>query len=173
MEKLMKTVNIKTVTLPKEKSSSEKYNSHKSFGKILILAQIFGFLPVQGISGPDFRSSHFSWKSIRVMYAVLTILGTTFITVMQLYKISGKSFDLHEANRLFFYCSGIIAGCLFLNLAKNWPALMKAWEKLELSMLSYGWPDGLNRKLNILLTVFMLAALSKIKSPVMTLFISS
>ncbi|CAH1369044.1 unnamed protein product, partial [Tenebrio molitor] len=137
----------------------EKYNSHTSFSKMLILVQTFGFFPVQGISGPDFRSLNFTWKSVRVVYAVLTILGSTFITVMQLYKIVGKGLDLREAFRFSINFSGLISGCLFLNLAKNWPVLMKNWSTVDLSMLNYGWPAVLNRKLNILVAVFMGAAL--------------
>jgi gustatory receptor len=162
--KTTRTTNLKILTLPKEKRFPEKYNSHTSFSRMLILVQTFGFFPVQGISGPDFRSLNFTWKSVRVVYAVLTILGSTFITVMQLYKIVGKGLDLREAFRFSMNFSGLISGCLFLNLAKNWPVLMKNWSTVDLSMLNYGWPAVLNRKLNILVTVFMGAALSKAKS---------
>ncbi|KAJ3633593.1 hypothetical protein MTP99_010531 [Tenebrio molitor] len=154
-----KVTNQEILMSSKEKSFSDKHNSHKSFCKMLILAQVFGFLPAQGVTGPNFRSLYFTWKSARVVYAILTILGATFVTVMQLYKVFGKGLDLMEANRLFFHCSGALAGCLFLNLAKKWPALMKDWGNVELSMLSYGWPAGLNRKLNILLVAFMGTAL--------------
>lgn len=170
MEKPMTPVNRESATLPKVKTSLENHNSHKSFSKMLILAQVFGFLPAQGILGPDFRSLHFTWKSARVGYTVLTILGATFISGMQLYKIFAKGLDLMEANRFFFNFSGVIAGCLFLNLARNWPVLMKDWGTVELSMLSYGWPAGLNRKLNILLVVFVTMALSKTNSPNWFLF---
>ncbi|XP_068902815.1 gustatory receptor 5a for trehalose-like [Tenebrio molitor] len=134
MEKPMTPVNRESATLPKVKTSLENHNSHKSFSKMLILAQVFGFLPAQGILGPDFRSLHFTWKSARVGYTVLTILGATFISGMQLYKIFAKGLDLMEANRFFFNFSGVIAGCLFLNLARNWPVLMKDWGTVELSI---------------------------------------
>ncbi|RZC42767.1 uncharacterized protein BDFB_000644, partial [Asbolus verrucosus] len=116
-------------------------------------------LILSGISGPDFRSLHFTWKSFRVAYTLLTISGASFVSGMQLHKILTKGLDLLEADRLFFNLSGVVAGCLFLNFAKNWPKLMRDWSAVESSMLSYGWPSGLNKKLNTLMAAFMFTAL--------------
>lgn len=142
--------------------SSEKSNLHKSFSKILLVAQIFGFLPVQGILGPDFRSLHFSWKSIRVVYSIFTIFGTCVISGFQLQKILNKGLDLLEANRVFFLLSGVVSAYLHFDLAKKWPKFLKDWCKIDSTFSSYGWPNGLDKKLNTLFTVFLLMALSKI-----------
>ncbi|KAJ3654538.1 hypothetical protein Zmor_013717 [Zophobas morio] len=158
-EDSMKIVNTDFATLPSGKNIPEKNNLHKSFSKMLVLAQIFGYLPAQGILGPDFRSLHFTWKSVRVLYAVLTIVGAIFVSVMQMHKIFVKGFDLMEANRFFFNFSGVVGGILFLKLAITWPTLIKDWTSVEVSMLSYGWPAGLNRKLNTLLITFSVMGL--------------
>ena len=158
-EDSMKIVNTDFATLPSGKNIPEKNNLHKSFSKMLVLAQIFGYLPAQGILGPDFRSLHFTWKSVRVLYAVLTIVGAIFVSVMQMHKIFVKGFELMEANRFFFNFSGVVGGILFLKLAITWPTLIKDWTSVEVSMLSYGWPAGLNRKLNTLLITFSVMGL--------------
>nr|XP_015836175.1 PREDICTED: gustatory receptor for sugar taste 64e-like isoform X1 [Tribolium castaneum] len=136
-----------------------KHNLQKSFAKVVILAQIFGFFPAQGILGRDFRAIHFTWASARVGYTIVTILGATFVTVLQLHKIFAKGLNVIEANRLFFYCSGLASGYLYLKLAMKWPRFMKDWSCVEVMMASYGWPAGLNRRLNVLLAVFMSLAL--------------
>nr|CAL23142.2 gustatory receptor candidate 9 [Tribolium castaneum] len=136
-------------------------NLHKSYSKMLILAQIFGFFPVQGVRGPDFRSLRFSWKSARVVYALFTLLGTFLISGFQMQKIATKGLDLLEANRLFFFLTGVMASLLFLNLAKRWPKFVKDWCVVDATFASYGWPKGLNKKLNTLTVVFMLIALGE------------
>lgn len=140
--------------------TSERNNLHKSFSIILLLPQIFGFLPAQGIFGPDSRSLHFTWKSGRVSYALLTILGATIMSVMQLYKIFTRGLNVIEVNRFYFYCTGLASGYLYLQLAIKWPRFMKEWSSVEMTMASYGWPSGLNRRLNILFGVFMSLSLS-------------
>lgn len=47
--------------------TSANQNIHSSFKFIIIIAQCFGFFPVQGVLSKDVYSLKFSWWSIRVI----------------------------------------------------------------------------------------------------------
>lgn len=155
------TNGVSRIPAPTKPHKEESSNLHKSFKKLFIMAQIFGFFPVQGISGPDYRSLCFSWKSIRVIYSLFAISGAFFLSLMQIHKMVTKEVNLMEINRFCFNSVGVIGGMLFLWLAKNWPRIMRYWNEVELSMRYYGWPKRLNTKLNMLTVVLMTMALSK------------
>lgn len=54
---------------------------HVAFGPVLVLSQIFGIMPVQGVLGPTADNLRFRWRSLRVVYAGLMIL-TSAMSVM-------------------------------------------------------------------------------------------
>lgn len=54
-------------------SNSGNQNIHSSFKFIIIIAQCFGFFPVQGILSKDPQLLKFSWWSVRV--AINFIIG--------------------------------------------------------------------------------------------------
>lgn len=49
--------------------------------------------------------------------------------------------------------AGLITGLLCLNLAKNWPVLMKEWRRMESVMEKYEVPNNFRVKLYALMMV--------------------
>lgn len=69
---------------------------HKSIAFALILGQCFGLMPVYGIAGPNQRSLHFTWKSWRVFYCFLTLIGTFFALIMCIYEVFWNKANIFE-----------------------------------------------------------------------------
>lgn len=58
-------------------------------------------------------------------------------------------------DNLVFNLCGLATSILLLDLARNWPKLMKEWVSVEKSMISYGWPLDLDVRLKGMTIVFM------------------
>lgn len=52
---------------------------HQAFSKVLILAQCFGQMPIQGITSPTYKSLKFTYVSLRTLYSILLIVGAAFV----------------------------------------------------------------------------------------------
>lgn len=72
---------------------------HRSMTFVLILAQCFGQLPIQGITSPDVQALYFKWKSWRTVYSALICTGATFISMMQIIKLLTKGMNLFEISK--------------------------------------------------------------------------
>lgn len=66
---------------------------------VLILAQCFGQLPVQGITSPDAETLSFKWKSWRTLYSALICVGATFVSMMQIIKLLTSGMNLFEISK--------------------------------------------------------------------------
>lgn len=66
---------------------------------VLILAQIFGILPVYGISFDDPLKLKFSWQSWRVLYACWLILATFFVAFMAFFNLCSNDFELNNLSK--------------------------------------------------------------------------
>lgn len=87
---------------PKDKKSFKRRKEksfHKSIAFVLLLAQCFGQLPVQGILCNDVQSLRFSWKSWRTVYSILICVGAAFISLMQIASLLTKGMNLFEISK--------------------------------------------------------------------------
>lgn len=78
---------------PKNFAKTKEKNFHKSIAFVLILGQLFGMMPIQGVTGPSYRSLYFTWASFRVLYNILLIIGIIFALYASIYDVI-----LSEAN---------------------------------------------------------------------------
>lgn len=62
------------------------------------------------------------------------------------------------SDNLVFNLCGLAITILLLDLARNWPQLMKEWVFVERSMISYGWPLDLDFRLKVMTVTFMTIA---------------
>lgn len=72
---------------------------HKSVAFVLILAQCFGQLPIQGISSPDVQALFFKWKSWRTLYCALICIGAAFLSMMQIIRLLTNGMNLFEISK--------------------------------------------------------------------------
>lgn len=91
---------IKVEPKDKKKFLPKKHkNIHKSFAFVLILAQCFGQLPVQGITSPDVQALHFSWMSWKCGYSILICAGAMFYCSMQIGVLLTRGMNLYEISK--------------------------------------------------------------------------
>lgn len=83
--------------------TSKNRSIHRSLKWILLLAQCFGQIPVQGITDPDARHLRFMWKSWRVLYCLLNCIGAGILTVFYVYYVVTKGYDLIQLSKSFNY----------------------------------------------------------------------
>ncbi|XP_060517071.1 gustatory receptor for sugar taste 64f-like [Cylas formicarius] len=125
----------------------------------IILMQIFGFFPLDGICGPTYKSLQFRWLSLKLLYSVLSIVGYTFNFVLYCLHLSSHIENILDINALFFHIESIIMAMLFLHLATKWSRFVKQWHNVEIAMKNYEPPRNLKRKISITLIVFLGVAL--------------
>lgn len=59
---------------------------------------------------------------------------------------------------LVYFTATLFSEIFFINLAKNWPRLMRTWTDVDLSMASYSHSHILSNKLKVTSIFFVLAA---------------
>ena len=75
---------------------------HVNIRWILVMAQIFGLLPVRGVTSHKLENLVFTWCSKRVALALVVIIGSTFTMVMSLYRIFLVGYTLHRMSEFVF-----------------------------------------------------------------------
>lgn len=145
---------------------------------MLVFGQIFGMMPVSGIT-KDHTHLKFKWSSKRTIYSLILALLTVVNTILYfVYMVCFDKFDIFDWGMIIFviynfYAVSILVEFLFLlvavftvilfiDLAKEWPALMKKWAQVDEAMLSYGFPLRLRRKLSRVFAITMVASLGTI-----------
>lgn len=124
----------------------------KALKKLVLLAQCFGFFPVSGISLSEQR---FTYKSFRMLYSLFSLMGSVFLCVMQLNKAVRTKMGIDQIDYIAKYLTSAYVSVVFIELAKEWPKLMKSWRNVEIDMKGYGFPRGLNKRITILIAFFM------------------
>lgn len=117
------------------------------------MAQCFGVMPLRGVKSKNVDDLHFTWRSLRTLYAVvLFVLIAVNTTLGVLYLYAGK-FDFSRLGEcsarelrhlqlmhrrtspfaVFIIFSGLNGFALFsfVRLGQKWPRLMKSWATVE------------------------------------------
>lgn len=83
--------------------TKQEKSFHKSMAFVLVLAQCFGQLPIQGITSSDVQALHFKWLSWRTLYGILICIGAAFVSMMQIIKLLTRGMNLFEISKTFLY----------------------------------------------------------------------
>lgn len=67
----------------------------------LMLCQVFGILPVSGVSYDDPLKLKFSWCSWRISYTISLIVVTFFTVFMAFYNLCTSDFNLSNLSKYF------------------------------------------------------------------------
>lgn len=159
----MRFIKLIGELVKKGRQNGDKNGIQNCLKNTLILAQIFGLMPVSGITAGKIESVRFLWVSFRTAYALLRIIGALFFIVLQILRMQtyGGS-SLGEYRLLMFYICGFSSAVNFLLLARKWPMIMRKWHFLEFSFNEYGWPKKLNLTINSFLTLYLFTAFGKL-----------
>ncbi|XP_076164338.1 gustatory receptor for sugar taste 64f [Ptiloglossa arizonensis] len=104
---------------------------HASMRPIIMLTQCFSMFPVSGVNTPDASQLRFTWRSPKIIYCVISFLGSSMMTVFNILRIISTGITSTKMTNFVFNGTNLIASFLFLRLAMQWPCLMLTWEKLE------------------------------------------
>lgn len=154
----------------------------KCIWPILFLGQMFGLMPVIGITNKSITELRFKWQSRRTIYALISVVATTSYAIWHLWNTFSFRVDFHgigvllklssfsllfwkreyffPVNSLFFVTSsfGYIS---FFALAMKWPELMRQWENVESNLTTFhNYKQKRNQMLRIryvTFTIFFLA----------------
>lgn len=66
---------------------------HQEIRYILLTAQFFGVLPVEGVTDNDVNKLKFKWCTIRVFYAFFLTVPTFLLTALAFYRVSQEETD--------------------------------------------------------------------------------
>ena len=165
----------KTRTKKRVTITPQEHNIHKSLRFIFVVAQIFGFFPVQGVLSKTPNSVGFSWMSVRILSAILTCTGGFLVALGHIRHMILTEYDQFEMSKLFqfsnkiwfiflllfsdgviFYTCGCLSCIYFIKMATEWPQIILKWQEVDIAMATYGWPRNLNRRIKIVSAVFLL-----------------
>ncbi|XP_044739849.1 gustatory receptor for sugar taste 64a-like [Chrysoperla carnea] len=110
-------------------SALDPNSFHRAICPVLIIGQIFGLLPVSGISSKNSKSLRFDWRTFKVLYVTIINVATTIMALISIYymlKMMGTLDDKAAISAIFFQ-----------KLAHSWPNLVQKWTKFELNMWEY------------------------------------
>lgn len=66
---------------------------HQDLKYILLTAQIFGVLPVEGVTDNDVTKLKFRWCTFRVFYSIFLTIPTFVLTALAFYRVSQEETD--------------------------------------------------------------------------------
>ncbi|KAH8396274.1 hypothetical protein KR222_007231, partial [Zaprionus bogoriensis] len=128
---------------------------------VLCVAQCFSLMPVRGIWRTSVRELHFSWRSFCVWYSLLCICITSLDTLFSINLAAHGLLDVRGVEPIVFHVSNLLAAYRFLQLARQWPALMQHWAQVEQQLPGYAnWTQRQRLPRRIQLVAFMLLMLS-------------
>nr|XP_015835640.1 PREDICTED: gustatory receptor for sugar taste 64e-like [Tribolium castaneum] len=131
-------------------------NFHKSLRFLFVIAQVFGYFPVQGVSEEKVTGISFTWFSLRVLSSLLTaFLGIVVIFAQIRFMKLITGYEQAQMNAIVFYGSGTLSSFLFIKLARDWHEIMTKWNQLDKALISHGWPKGLDKTLKRIAIIFL------------------
>lgn len=104
---------------------------HEATQKILAVAQIFGIMPVKGITSKSFYDIKFSWKSIQSIYSIIVMISTFFVSISCSVVLANFGFDFEIFVDCLFYLSNFLSLLCFYELGRNWKKLLQHFNRVE------------------------------------------
>lgn len=133
----------------------------------LLLAQLFGIMPVRNISSKNPANLYFTWKSFRTCYAILTFIALFLYSLMTIHwSIFSGNIEFIKFVPVIFYTSNTYIVLAFIILARRWPGLMVKWLRVENGLPKYATLKErrrLSKKIKMVSIVIMTLSLSKLK----------
>lgn len=104
---------------------------HRAIYPILIIAQVFGVLPVFNVSSKCPLKLQFTRKSFRYCFAIFVMISCGLEAISAITWTFRTRIEFGKLVILVFYISNFLSLFCFLRLAKVWPSLMVKWHDVE------------------------------------------
>lgn len=161
---------------------------------VLLIGQLFGVMPISGITSNNISDLRFSWRSYRFYYtilcALLMLIYSSYVAVWafdgsldfpRYGNPSSSSPECPPLNKLpplsvslLFNISNLFSLVEFVQIARRWPALMQDWRMMEQRTGKWDLPPrrgmSLKRRIAyITAAVLLLSAVEHILSLITTI----
>lgn len=124
--------NVKFLNSPSSiKCLCDDGSFHRAVYPILIIAQLFGVLPVQNISYKCPSRLQFTRKSLRYIFAVFVTISCGLEAISAITWTFKTRIEFGKMVILVYYITNFLSLVCFLRLAKIWPMLMLKWHEVE------------------------------------------
>ncbi|XP_049800294.1 gustatory receptor 5a for trehalose-like [Schistocerca nitens] len=144
----------------KPAGASEADSFHRAVSWVLATAQCFAIMPLHGVRAASPHSLRFQWTSLRVIYAMFSLVGSTVFAVLSCLHMSSQGLTFSRTSPTVFFACSALASLLFVQLARDWPALAAAWDAVERRLAPrYGYPRGVARRCRVVTATVLLSAL--------------
>ncbi|XP_043464385.1 gustatory receptor for sugar taste 64f isoform X3 [Leptopilina heterotoma] len=98
---------------------------------IIVLAQCFALLPVDGTNTTDAREIKFTWKSLKVFYCFVATMGTAVLTGFSIHGVATSTITSKKTTNVVFFATTGVTTLLLLKLARKWPEFSVTWQNME------------------------------------------
>ncbi|XP_051167189.1 gustatory receptor for sugar taste 64f-like isoform X6 [Leptopilina boulardi] len=98
---------------------------------IIVLAQCFALLPVDGTNTTDAREIKFTWKSLKVFYCFVATIGTAVLTGFSIHGVATSTITSKKTTNVVFFATTGVTTLLLLKLARKWPEFSVTWQNME------------------------------------------
>ncbi|XP_069702285.1 gustatory receptor for sugar taste 64f-like [Periplaneta americana] len=140
---------------------------HTAIGRILVMAQCFGLMPMRGVLARSPSEIQFKYLSLRMVYSSVFLIYLLIIVILSCLYI-GREVTGHGTKFLkdirsiiwggVFYGNAFLATLLFLRLAPRWANLMDIWRGVEYKLRHWPFPP-LAQRFSIITAAIMIPAL--------------
>ena len=131
-------------------SEDMKGSFHEAIGPVLKVAQVFGVMPVDGVTSKDISNISFKWKSLKTIYSLTFLVLGTAECLLCFHSAFKKGISLSLFSELTYYVTSIIGAFFIFRLATKWKYLMKLWFNNEKVFLKFPYINcGLSLKRRI------------------------
>lgn len=130
----------------------------------MLIGQIFGSMPVQGILCKEIDSLKFSWTSFRTIYTTFFLISGTIEAGMVTFRLVRMGLNLNYAQEIIFFVSSMIRSFLLFHMARKWKTIMKYWTQCEYVFLRPPYKElkwSLTIRIRIIGVFFILMCCSK------------
>ncbi|KAL4113449.1 hypothetical protein QTP88_017066 [Uroleucon formosanum] len=135
---------------------SNKNSLHRAITPLLMLMQMSGLLPVQGIRTQNTSYLVFNWFSWILVYSIILVGSSIVMVLLIMYNLYNNGLTYTTTGDLVFYGGTLIIYILFIHLGRKWPKVMKKWELMELEMKQYGYPPNMAIRIKMSLCIILL-----------------
>ncbi|XP_036150791.1 gustatory receptor for sugar taste 64b-like, partial [Monomorium pharaonis] len=121
-------------------SNNDPESFHCAIGSILVLAQLFGILPVSGICSPSplqLKFVKFSFRTIYTIFISVLVLIMAILSVVHMIKtLNSVTFEVKggvgaATAGAMFYSNCLISTLIFFRLSPRWTTLQRDWRSME------------------------------------------
>lgn len=145
--------------------STQKHESfHQAVGPALLLGQLFGMLPVDGVLAHSEKDLNFRWNSPKTIYSIFFLFCGTIESCLGTRRLLRLGFNIHFAESFLFFITAMIRAYMLFFLGRKWKFIMMRWHNCENVFLrepykTKGW--SLSRRIRVVFTIAVLLVLSK------------